>query len=232
MLDNLLFGINDVVLMALTTITMVLSSTSDTVAIAYNLAIPSAILACIILGEKFDTIDFIFATVNGTGLVLISKSRIDNSEVSQETSVLGLLLSFGCLFLCCLLPIAPRRLAHRGKEDPNLLTFMAGSCGLVMTSVYLTVTNSWMLPQTSYEIFMCLLLGFFTVVSFCAYTRALKTECALAVVLGLTLCIPLTYCYDVIFGNQGIKLLTVAGVCLTVGSTICFYVKSYCVTSS
>ncbi|KAJ8028692.1 hypothetical protein HOLleu_31002 [Holothuria leucospilota] len=228
MLYNISFGFFDVLALSFSAVAMLLTPTSDVTSIIYNQPLPTSIMACIFLREVFDVIDCTLAVVNGIGLVLICQSSIDISETTTNGfSALGIILSIVSLVSNCVVTLTGRALAHRERGDPSLMLVMSGFNGVLLPSLYLTITSSWTFPETSRDQLICLLLGVVTAFGAYAYARALKSENALIIAVSLTLCIPLTYFYDIFFKGRIIVWQTIVGVLFTIGSTVCLYFKMY-----
>lgn len=206
---------------------MVLSSTADVTAIMYNKAIPAAILARILIGESIDIIDGALIIINGTGLVLICKLSVDEAESDTTSSTLGILLAFCGMFFLSLLYTLVRCLTFRNTADPSLLAFMAGCIGIIFSSTFLTLTNSWMFPDTGSDIFLFICLGGISLYGFYSFLRALKTENTCIVASSLTISIPLTYCYEAIFEKRIVAWQTILGIFFTIGSTLLLHAKSF-----
>ncbi|KAJ8043515.1 hypothetical protein HOLleu_10632 [Holothuria leucospilota] len=226
-LYNNAFGFFDVISLCCSAVAMLYTRISDVSSIMFNEPIPAAIMACIFFGESFDIIDGALAITNGIGLVLICKISMDNSEHPDESSLFGIILSFGSLLCGTVVAIIGRALAHRNKADPSLMLVMVAFNGVIWPSIYLSVTSSWSLPTKGHDLLISLLLGLVTAFSAYAFTKLLKTENALLATISLTLCIPLTFFYDVLFKRRIVVWQTALGACLTIGSTICLYVKNY-----
>ncbi|KAJ8022072.1 Solute carrier family 35 member G1 [Holothuria leucospilota] len=227
LLANILFGVFDTCGISLVTIAVGLISVSDASAITFNKPIPTTILAWILLSEKFDWIDGALSVVNAVGLVVIAKTSVDSAEDQDFVSpLLGVICSFCGLLALSLMYIAARFLAHRQNEDPCLLMFLVGCDGMAISSLFLSVTSSWIQPRALEELFICILLGGVSLATVYSFTRALKTENAMFVSTAVTLSIPTTYLYSLVFKERIVNIGSVIGVCLTMISTFLLYLKT------
>ncbi|KAJ8022066.1 hypothetical protein HOLleu_39453 [Holothuria leucospilota] len=208
------------------TIAFVLTSTADASAILYNKAIPASLIACIFVGERLDIVDGALLFVNGVGLVLVCKTSVDKSTSDDGSSVLGMFLA--CFGVSCFsfLYNFVRLLAMRKTADPPLIAFMFGFNGVVISSIYLSITGSWIFPKCD-QITLYICLGSVTIFEFYSFTQALAAENAYIVAASITLSVPLTYCYEVIFTNRVIVWQTILGVVFSIGSTVILQAKSY-----
>ncbi|KAJ8022074.1 hypothetical protein HOLleu_39464 [Holothuria leucospilota] len=227
LLANILFGIFETCGVSLVVIAVGLISVSDVSAITFNKPIPVTILAWIFLGETFDWIDGTLSVINAVGLVLIAKTTVDSAEDQDLlSSLLGVICSLCGLLALSLLYIAARVLAHRQNEDPCLLMFLVGCVDTTISSLFLSMTSSWLQPKVLDELFMCILLGGVSLATIYTCTRALKTENAMFVSTAITLSIPTTYFYEIAFKGRIVNGATVVGVCLTMISTFFLYLKT------
>ncbi|KAJ8022064.1 hypothetical protein HOLleu_39451 [Holothuria leucospilota] len=223
---NMLFGFGDTIGKAASVAALTFISPGNVSAIAFNKSIPVSIIACIFLGEFFDVVDGALAVANCIGLILIAKGVSESSE--DFSYITGVMLSLTAMAAFILLYFVARVLANRKKAEPCLLSFMAGWIGVVFSSIFLTVTSSWHFPETLNDGLLILSSACATMFHFYALTRALKTENMLFVAAGLSTTIPLTYCYDGLFNGIAFAWETILGACLTTGSTLLLYAKTYC----
>lgn len=231
---NISFGLFDAAAVFAAVTAMSFISAADAGVILFNQPIPSSIAACVLLGESFDWLDGVLTVINCIGLVCICKTTMadQGAAYSVDTAVtghalLGILSSAVGLGFNTLVLIAARSLAHRDTEDPCLVSFMAGCNGLVISSVYLTLTSSWQLPETNQAICYCILLGMVTILCFYIYMNAVKMENVLIVAIAISLCIPLNFMFEFIFKGRTVFLVTLLGVVFTVGSTVLLYIKTF-----
>ncbi|KAJ8022067.1 hypothetical protein HOLleu_39456 [Holothuria leucospilota] len=208
-------------------IAIVLTSTADASAILYyNQAIPASLIACIFVGERLDIADGALLLVNGVGLILVCKTSVDKSTSDDGSSVQGIFLA--CFGVSCysFMYNFVRLLALRKTAAPPLIAFMFGFNGIVISSIYLSITGSWIIPKCD-QITLYICLGSVTIFEFYSFTQALAAENAYIVAASITLSVPLTYCYEVIFTNRVIAWQTILGVVFSIGSTLILQAKSY-----
>ncbi|XP_071840421.1 pseudopaline exporter CntI-like [Apostichopus japonicus] len=224
---NILFGILDVVGMSSFLIATGFLPVSDATAIVYNQPIPAIIFACIFLGETFDRIDGVLVVVNAIGLVLVCKTSIANHAVSDKvSSVIGVFVAFFALLCVVSLKLTARKLAHKGRQDPSLITLTLGCTGLIMSTAYLAITNSWDMPRTQQDVLLSIVLGLVAIFHFYCFSKAVQTENIIFISTAFTFPIPVTYCFDVIMNRTILSIITIIGVGLTMGSTLVLYLKT------
>ncbi|XP_071840189.1 solute carrier family 35 member G1-like [Apostichopus japonicus] len=224
---NILYGLFDVIGVSSFLFSTGFLSVSDATAIVCNQPIPSTLFACIFLGEVFDVTDGALVILNAIGLVLICKTSMENyAASSQGPPFVGVSIALFALLCVVLLKATARKLAHRGREDPSLVSLIVGCSGTMLSTVCLTLTDSWDMPSTTQEILLSILLGLTAIVHFYSFSKALQTENMMYIATAITLSIPVAYCYDVIFKGIILSLVTIIGVGLSMGSTLLLYVKT------
>ncbi|KAJ8022065.1 Solute carrier family 35 member G1 [Holothuria leucospilota] len=226
LLLNVLFALADAFGKSSYMTAMMFISISDISAITFNKPIPSSIIACIFLGEIFDVFDGALVVFNCIGLVLVATST--SGTFDDSANVYGVILSFTALVCFVSVHFVTRVLANRGKADPCLLLFMTGWVGMMLCTIYLTLTSSWLFPQNLDDTLMLTAAGFLTTAHYYFLTRALKTENMIFVAAGLSAAIPITYCYDTLFNGLLFAWQNIVGAMLIVGLTMLLYAKTSC----
>lgn len=234
LVNYILTGLGDSLYIVLAALASNYIWVGDCSAIVLNQPIPSAILACIILGEAMDKTDSVLVFLNACGLVLVSKPSFlfpqsdDIAEPPPTTQpFVGILLASGSLASTVTATLSTRSLAYRNTEDPFLIGTMAALHGIVLSCLGLVITSSsFTLPHNASEWLVTLLLGICGTGALCCYAKSLESEEVLTVTVFMTLGIPLNHMFDLIFLDREIDWWKLGGIVLIIASTFAMYIKS------
>lgn len=224
-----LYGLLDNIGMTFSIAALGVTSASDAAAIMFNLPLPSAVIAFVLLGEKFNIFDGALLVINSLGIILLCEGSLSrsNDDIEAVSQGLGLLLSFAGLSCFAFAPIPVRFLAHRSNEDPYLVSFNVGCVGIIVSLSSLCLTgDQWAIPRTAHEVLLCVLLSLAAVTNFVSYGKALVTENTMVGTTAVSLCVPLLYLYDIFFNNLLVIWATLLGITLTTGSTLLLTFKT------
>lgn len=137
-------------------------------AITSNMAIPSAILGLLLLGEPITTFHVISFVINAVGIIFVSKppfifQYIKSSEDTTD-DFYGAILAVVVVITRSLASVVSRKLSYESKSDPVLFAVFTGICGVIITSFILiftelTMPRSFLDQLTVLGVCVCALLG-------------------------------------------------------------------------
>ncbi|KAJ8047137.1 hypothetical protein HOLleu_06048 [Holothuria leucospilota] len=195
-------------------------------AICSNFPVPSAILGYLILSEPLTHCDVVVICVNFVGILLVSKPSIvsHSNEYVPETSqeFVGAVLALLSLLLYSLSAVAARKIAHRNNSDPLLMSFLPGMSGIIISGTISIITEMWNFSPTFEELFMCLLVGIFSLLGNASCVMGLKYESVSTVSVFVTLSTPVAFLFGILWLGQVPDESGIAGATLILGSTFCF----------
>lgn len=202
----ILCGICDVLIATLLVSATQYIPMGDVSSISQNAPIPATLTAAVFLGESLNIVGVFLIIINGIGLVIVSKpsflfpvsSSEDDGDQGSSLAILGVLFSFMSLAFNVTFIVLTRFLVNRNEDDAFLILTLNGMVGIAITTAVLAVTSSWDFPDSCTEWFMFVAVGALAISTLGTYLKAIETETVQTTCVLLTVCIPLSYLYDVI----------------------------------